>query len=235
MTTLYNGHEILEIMEEAKNYNHMLEDFIQSHGQGSLWLDFGAGNGHFANALAKSKTKNKARIHCLETDPQMQKKLRQSGFTVYESSENLPPHYDFIYSINVLEHIAEHESIAKKLISLLKPGGRLLIYVPAFPSLFSPLDQKIGHHRRYKRKTLLPLFTELKTLRCEYVDSIGYFASFYLKYFAHDDKPLSKNLVSFYDHWIFPLSRRLDPLSRPYFGKNLFYVGEKPQVIPPAK
>lgn len=225
MNTHYSGHDVLEIMTEARNYNQMLETLIETHGSGTTWLDFGAGNGLFSRPFAKKIPT----LHCLETDPQLQQKLRVEGLTVFDSLDRLPTQYDFIYSMNVLEHIADHEVVAQKLISLLKPGGRLLIYVPAFPSLFSPLDQKIGHHRRYTHSTLLPLFADLKTVHSSYADSLGYFASLYLKHFAQADKPLSLSSVRFYDRWIFPLSRKLDLFSRAYFGKNLLYVGEKPQ------
>jgi hypothetical protein len=38
--------------------------------------------------------------------------------------------------------------------AVLKPGGRLLLLVPAGPRLFGPLDEVYGHHRRYTRDHL---------------------------------------------------------------------------------
>jgi len=38
--------------------------------------------------------------------------------------------------------------------SMLQPGGRAIILVPAVPALFGSLDQELGHHRRYTRRTL---------------------------------------------------------------------------------
>ncbi len=36
----------------------------------------------------------------------------------------------------------------------LKPGGRLVVLVPAHPRLYGTLDRQYGHHRRYDRERL---------------------------------------------------------------------------------
>ena len=36
----------------------------------------------------------------------------------------------------------------------LSPSGSLVLLVPAHPSLFSPLDEAVGHYRRYSRAEL---------------------------------------------------------------------------------
>src|SRR6202042_1631471 len=52
--------------------------------------------------------------------------------------------------INVLEHIEDDEGALKQLAGLLEPGGRLVLWVPAFEFLYSDFDRRIGHHRRYR-------------------------------------------------------------------------------------
>ncbi|MBW2085844.1 MAG: class I SAM-dependent methyltransferase, partial [Deltaproteobacteria bacterium] len=57
--------------------------------------------------------------------------------------------FDHIVSIEVLEHLASDEAAIKKLNSLLKKGGSMVISVPACPFLFSEADRLSGHFRRY--------------------------------------------------------------------------------------
>ena len=64
-----------------------------------------------------------------------------------------------IYAINVIEHIADDVAALAQLRELLRPGGKLVIFVPAFPMLYSEMDRRIGHFRRY-RLTALASATE---------------------------------------------------------------------------
>lgn len=53
-----------------------------------------------------------------------------------------------LYSLNVLKHTANDSEVARELYRMLKPGGRLLVYVPAFSCLYSAMNRKIGHQHR---------------------------------------------------------------------------------------
>ena len=56
--------------------------------------------------------------------------------------------FDTVLYIDVLEHIeADAEELAAAA-DLLRPGGHLIVLVPAFPFLYSPFDASVGHHRR---------------------------------------------------------------------------------------
>ena len=50
--------------------------------------------------------------------------------------------------MNVLEHIHNDTATIAALRARLKIGGRLLIYVPAFPLLYTSVDRKVRHVRR---------------------------------------------------------------------------------------
>jgi len=59
-----------------------------------------------------------------------------------------PP--DTITCLNVLEHIEDQAAALANARALLAPSdGRLVVLVPAHEALFSPLDEALGHHRRY--------------------------------------------------------------------------------------
>jgi 2-polyprenyl-3-methyl-5-hydroxy-6-metoxy-1,4-benzoquinol methylase len=76
--------------------------------------------------------------------------------------------FDNIIILDVLEHIQDDDILVKSAISLLKPGGILVISVPAYNILFSKRDAKLGHLRRYSRKRLneiIPAEVDKKIIR----------------------------------------------------------------------
>jgi SAM-dependent methyltransferase len=65
-----------------------------------------------------------------------------------------PESFDFVLCQNVLEHVREDGRAVEVMGSVLRPGGRLSMLVPAGPRLFGPLDRAYGHERRYTRASL---------------------------------------------------------------------------------
>lgn len=57
--------------------------------------------------------------------------------------------FDLICMFDVLEHIDEDTQTLRALGSLLAPGGRLLVTVPAYQWLWSAHDEFLHHKRRY--------------------------------------------------------------------------------------
>jgi SAM-dependent methyltransferase len=69
-------------------------------------------------------------------------------------------YYDLIVLFDVLEHIPEDVPALSALRDKLAPGGRILVTVPAMPSLWSAHDVAHHHQRRYTRTTLTRVFRE---------------------------------------------------------------------------
>jgi SAM-dependent methyltransferase len=65
--------------------------------------------------------------------------------------------YDAIVAVNVIEHIRDDHALVRRLADLLKPGGKLAVYVPACPAVYGTLDKALGHHRRYTPDSLTAL------------------------------------------------------------------------------
>ncbi len=61
---------------------------------------------------------------------------------------------DVMLAMDVMEHVADDFLFASSLLAALKPGGYLLVTVPADESLWSPHDVNFGHYRRYTRARL---------------------------------------------------------------------------------
>jgi len=68
--------------------------------------------------------------------------------------------YDLIAILDVLEHIEADREALVSLASKLRPGGRILITVPAHPWMWSAHDVVNHHHRRYTRRTLRAVVAE---------------------------------------------------------------------------
>lgn len=57
--------------------------------------------------------------------------------------------FDLVIALDVLEHIKEDSKALKEWHRVLKPGGKLLITVPAYQWLWSDHDESLHHYRRY--------------------------------------------------------------------------------------
>ena len=134
-TEAYTGVDNLEVMQEAVNYNRFLLDTVRRHAPASgKVLDFGAGSGQFAAPLKQLGMD----LTALEPDQLLQQRLRAQGLHAVGSIEEVPDgSLDFIYTLNVLEHIEDDAQALRQLYAKLAPGGRLLVYVPAFPLLYT--------------------------------------------------------------------------------------------------
>lgn len=68
--------------------------------------------------------------------------------------------FDLTVALDVLEHLDDERPALAELHRLTRPGGGLLVSVPALPALWSELDRVAGHHRRYRRRPLSDLLAE---------------------------------------------------------------------------
>lgn len=217
---IYNGIEELELLDAADNYTfsiiNRIKGFFSSTGK---TLDFGAGAGTYAKRLVQ----NDFPVECVEIDPTLTQILKDNDLQVHNGLPGIEEKsIDQIYSINVLEHIEDDIQTLKGFHKILKDGGRLYLYLPAFPILYSRFDKKIGHFRRYKKDDLSEKLDkagfEIKSI--SYRDSIGFFVALLFRITVNSDS-VSKKSVGIYDKLIFPFSKILDPILGIFFGKNI--------------
>jgi SAM-dependent methyltransferase len=62
--------------------------------------------------------------------------------------------FDCVLAVDVLEHIEDDRAAFRGLVGSLRPGGLVLVTVPAGPWLFGSHDERLGHVRRYTRASL---------------------------------------------------------------------------------
>lgn len=66
----------------------------------------------------------------------------------------LDPPYDVVVAFEVLEHLEDDAGALEAWRSALRPGGLLVLSVPAWQSQFGPWDAQVGHFRRYAPQEL---------------------------------------------------------------------------------
>jgi 2-polyprenyl-3-methyl-5-hydroxy-6-metoxy-1,4-benzoquinol methylase len=149
----YTGHENLLVMQHAHNYNGFLGQLIRRHAEGARTIvDFGAGVG----ALAQTVRPWARKLVCVEPDAVQTDMLKAAGYEVVDSISALPEgSVDYVYTVNVMEHIQDDRAILSEIFKTLRSGGRLLVYVPALQWLYSSMDAAVGHVRRYHMKDLI--------------------------------------------------------------------------------
>jgi SAM-dependent methyltransferase len=170
----------LEVTREAKNYNGWLYDRARPF-LGPRLLDLGAGLGTFTDIALRDGRE----VTALEPDGTFADALEDEfggceratvvRATVEELVERRPAPFDAVLSFNVLEHIPDDFSALRAAYELLRPGGRLLLLVPAHPLLLGEVDRRLGHVRRYKLKPLSRLLgaAGFEVERLRYVNPVG--------------------------------------------------------------
>lgn len=85
---------------------------------------------------------------------------RSSADLVESSVEQSPLHddqFDFVFALQIIEHIENDLAAMKELYRVTKPGGFLIVTAPACMFLWGYHDEKFGHVRRYGKSELFRL------------------------------------------------------------------------------
>ncbi len=115
-------------------------------------LDVGCGDGLLFGPLGAF-----GEVEGLEPDASLVQDSRwRSRIMVRPLSVDFRPSrpFDLVLMLDVLEHIADDASALRAVHGALRPGGHLLLTVPALNALWSRHDEANAHHRRYERADL---------------------------------------------------------------------------------
>jgi SAM-dependent methyltransferase len=136
----------------------ILADYITRHAglpKDAHILEIGCGTGHNLPMLARFGT-----VDAIEIDPAAravatQRLGRAIGDAPLPALPGVPRgHYDMIAVLDVVEHIDDDVAALRAMADCLKPGGHILITVPAHQWMWSAHDVVNHHHRRYSKATL---------------------------------------------------------------------------------
>jgi SAM-dependent methyltransferase len=119
-------------------------------------LDLGCGTGYNLVFLQKAGCENAAGM---DFSPDALAYCRSKGLTrlLCGDAQSLPLRaetYNLILTLDILEHLPNDELTLEEIQRALKPGGALVIFVPAYQFLWSFQDEISHHIRRYTAREL---------------------------------------------------------------------------------
>jgi SAM-dependent methyltransferase len=121
--------------------------------RGARILDAGCGSGRVLDELAQYGS-----VTGVDTSPLAAAAAEARGHEVSRARvEDLPfedASFDLVTCLDVIEHTPDDLEALTELVRVTRPGGHLLVTVPAYQSLWSAHDERNGHYRRYRRWNL---------------------------------------------------------------------------------
>lgn len=141
--------------------------------------------------------------------------------------------FDLVLATDIIEHVDDDVAALRELRRVLKPGGTLLLTVPAFPSLWGLQDDVSHHKRRYRARGLIAKFDEAALARREFYHfNFLLFAPIWIARQAirllgirlQSENQLNTSALNGVLRWIFEMDVRLAPIIRPPFGVSILSV-----------
>jgi len=223
--------EVLEGLATAVNHRRWFVELAIPH-LGDNPIEVGSGLGYYAQEWAP----HFEHFTATEADPErlVLLKERLAGIPSVSVKElHLPcedgGEFTGAVSYNVLEHIVDHVGALRSMGQLVRPGGAVVIIVPAFMFAMSPVDIATGHVRRYTKKTLGRAMTDagLEVERIHYANALG-LLGYYTATSIFRMAPKEGPMVKVYDKVVLPLTKAMEQKVRPPFGQSVFAVARRP-------
>lgn len=229
--------------DNMRNYRKYQYDLIGKY-IGTNILEVGSGDRSFTKQII-TENPNITRLHSIEPSETLYD-MHKSNFVfpdfatfgctdLFDLSLEQTGLFDTAIFIHVLEHIQDDKKALDHVFDLVKPGGYVLVEVPAMPSLFSVHDEILGHFRRYN-KTHLRSIIDIKKYEITklwYQDPIGVFGSWYffkmkkIKVKSDEGLNLAKNQGGIYDKYVIPFEKQIERLITFPFGLSLTVILKK--------
>lgn len=231
------GHDILASLSRAHRFNRWMADTLRPH-LGDRVLEVGAGIGNMTTQFLPRDHYIATDLDDLHLEVLQGMALRRTGLDVERIDATNPADFDpvrgradTVVCLNVMEHIHASQQAASNFFDLLPPGGRAIVLVPQGPWLHSPLDDALGHVKRYTRDDLRRLMAEagfdVPTLfDFNRIGVVGWFLNGRLLRRTR----MAKYQLKAYDSLVW-LWRRIDRFL-PWHGLSLVAVAVKPAGAP---
>jgi SAM-dependent methyltransferase len=229
------GAETLDIMAAAPRYNEwqyrQIERFI-----GSRVLEVGAGIGNMSQHIV---TGDREMVVLTDPDEAYLSVLRErfDGVSnVIVEPLRLPDQaaahglaarsLDTAIALNVIEHVEDDVGALRQLGEVVGARGRVIVLVPALPSIYGSLDEELGHFRRYTRRSLAVAFNEagLDLVHVAWFNRAGVLG-WWLNARVRRQRLIPLTQLRLFDALV-PLFRLEKALPLP-FGQSLIGVGQR--------
>lgn len=232
------GRETLELFAETDEFNKWLYEALASYCKDNI-LEIGSGIGNISAFLLKDfKRVTLSDIredYCNALHKKFDGSNNLGGICLMDLSTdkieqdypNLLNKFDTIIASNVVEHIEDDKLAIENCYKMLKPGGRVVILVPAFNWLYNPFDTELGHFRRYTKFTTTALIKAggFTIIGAKYFNAMG-MLGWWVSGSVLRKKTLPANQLSFYNK-IVPIARQIDKLLLRRIGLSVIVAGEK--------
>jgi SAM-dependent methyltransferase len=132
-----------------------------------------------------------------------------------------------VVAMNVLEHIDDDAQALRDLALAVVPGGRIVLWVPAYMQLYGDFDRKVGHFRRYVPETMRSA-VERAGLRVGHLRRVNFLGglAWWLAVRRGGARQPNPRLVWLYDNIVVPTSRTVEKVVEPPFGQSIVCVAE---------
>ncbi len=223
---------VLETLASAHHYNDWIASLALPH-LGEHPIEIGSGLGDQA-ALWLAMGVPRITLSDLEARSVTSVSQRFAGDTrvdvlQFDIAEAPAGEYSAAVAINVLEHTEDDTAALVATRRLVRPGGKVVVFVPAFPFLMSRFDREIGHFRRYTRQRLVQRFVAagLEPVVARYVNAPGY-AGWLVMMRLLRGRPSDGRLLRAWDRAVVPVARGVESRRAAPFGQSLLVVGAVP-------
>lgn len=223
----------LVALDQLQRYNHWIFRLMAHHVHGRV-LEIGGGLGNLTAIIAGHAD------HVVSLEPvERFAAAAQQRFTndphvdVIHSylAEQIPPpdpgqRFDTAISFNVIEHIEDDIQAHAQMRDMLKPGGKVITFVPAGPWAYGKLDESLGHYRRYTLASLKEVMeqADLRWIEGQYhnrIGSLGWWLN--SRVLKKTDVPVNQAVLF---NKLLPVIRTVDKLLPFGFGQSVIGVGE---------
>jgi len=135
---------------------------------------------------------------------------------------------DSIVCLNVLEHVRDDLRALQHMYQVLTPGGRAVFLLPAFESLYGPIDQNLGHFRRYSKRSWGDLAARagFRVKLARFTNPVG-FLGWWMNAKLLRKTEQSEAQIAIFDSVVVPVMSRAESFMEPPFGQSIFTVLEK--------
>lgn len=124
------------------------------------FVEMGAGTGHMTRIFLDRGFNGASHDLGADSRRMMRENLAYAGerIAVVEDLAALPPaSFDYLLAFEVLEHIDADLEVFRDWMRYLRPGGCVLVSVPAHMGKYGRSDEIVGHVRRYEKAALRDL------------------------------------------------------------------------------